>query len=82
MAVGVPERAQVVEASESPAGSAGLALQAVMEPPVLAGVWVVIAAFLVATSELGLKVMTGATSLTVRVKEAVAEPPEFEAVMV
>jgi hypothetical protein len=81
-AVGVPEMAQVVEASERPAGRAGLALQPVMEPPVLEGVWVAMAVPLVAVSELGLKVMTGATSLTVRVKEAEACPPELEAVMV
>jgi hypothetical protein len=57
-------------------------LQPVMEPPVLVGVCVVMAEFLVATSELGLKAIEGATSLTVRVKEAVAEPPVLEAVMV
>jgi len=37
---------------------------------------------LVATSELGLKVMMGAESLTVRVKVAEAEPPVLVAVMV
>ena len=74
--------AQVEEERLRPAGRAGEAEQAVMAPPVLEGVWVVIAAFLVATSELGLKAIEGATSLTVRVKEAEAWPPELEAVMV
>jgi hypothetical protein len=37
---------------------------------------------LVAVSELGLNAIEGATSLTVMVKAAEAEPPELEAVMV
>ena len=81
-AVGVPEMAQVVLASESPAGSAGLTLHPVMAPPVAVGVCVAMAASLVATSELGLKAIEGATSLTVMEKAAEAEPPELEAVMV
>jgi hypothetical protein len=74
--------AQVLVAIARPAGSAGLMLQEVMAPPVLVGSWAVMAEPLVAMRESGLKAMTGATSLTVRVKEAVAEPPVLEAVMV
>ena len=74
--------AQVEDERLRPAGSAGEAEQAVMAPPEVEGVCVAIAAFLVATSELGLKAIAGATSLTVMVKEAEAWPPELEAVMV
>ena len=74
--------AQVEEERLRPAGRAGEAEHPVMVPPVLEGVWVAMAAFLVATSELGLKAIEGATSLTVMEKEAEPEPPEFVAVMV
>jgi hypothetical protein len=53
-----------------------------MAPPEAVGVWVVMAEPLVATRVLGLKAIEGATSLTVRVKEAEPEPPVLEAVMV
>ena len=78
----MPDRAQVVVARLKPVGSAGVTEQPVMAPPVLEGVWVVMALPLVATSELGLKVMMGAESLTVRVKVVEAEPPVLVAVMV
>jgi hypothetical protein len=74
--------AQVVLASERPAGSAGETVHPVMAPPVLEGVCAVMAEPLVAVSELGLNAITGEMSLTVRVKEAEACPPEFVAVMV
>jgi len=74
--------AQVLVLKASPVGRAGVTEQPVMVPPELVGVWVVMALPLVATSELGLKAMTGAESLTVRVKVAEAEPPVLVAVMV
>jgi hypothetical protein len=72
----------VVVARLKPVGRAGVTEQPVITPPVLEGVWVVMATPLVATSELGLKAMTGAASLTVMERLAAEEPPEFEAVMV
>jgi hypothetical protein len=74
--------AQVLVAIARPAGSAGLTVHPVMAPPEAVGVCVAMAEPLVATRVLGLKAIEGATSLTVRVKEAEACPPELEAVMV
>ena len=80
--VAVPETAQVLVLRLRPVGSAGLTVHPVIAPPVELGVWVARAELTVPTTEAGLKAMTGAWSLTVRVNVAVAEPPVLVAVIV
>ena len=78
----VPLSAQVVCESDIPAWSAGVTEQEVSVPPELLGVWVEIAMSLVAVRLEVAKARLGATALTVIVKLAEVEPPEFEAVTV
>ena len=54
MAVGVPEMAPVEESSDRPAGNDGETDQEVTVPPLLVGVTVVMAVYLVSVSVLGL----------------------------
>ncbi len=74
VAVGVPEIAQVLFASDKPAGSAGEDAHETIVPPVLVGVIVVIAVPLVKLKSAGLKLITGAAALTAIVIAVLEEP--------
>jgi hypothetical protein len=78
----VPEIAQVVWFKLRPVGSAGVATQLVMAPPVLVGVWVVMAEFLVPVRVLGLNEITGMMSFTVIVTVSESLPDSPVAVIV
>lgn len=80
-AVGVPAIPQFVVLKVKPAGSNGLILHEVGDPPAFNGKMVVIARLIGNARVDGEKVICGALLFTVRVRVFVALPPLLEAVM-